>query len=214
MENSFSIEVNNDYSVSHLQFFSSIAWLAYAQQKGKVTIDIYETFPKQTFRNRLLLMSSNGLQSISVPVKRSKDGKILMKDAEISYKEDWNIKLWRAVYSNYGKSPFFEYYASETEHILMKKYKYLVDLNVETLMFLKKSFALSFDIFFSDNFIERQEDNFRQSFSCKTRREDGASLQPYLQCFYDKIPFEPNLSALDLLFCVGKQEGRQRILSM
>ena len=110
MHNFYNLEVNNDEAITHLPFFPSIAWLSFAEKQKEISIDIYETFPKQTFRNRILLMSSNGLQAITVPVQRDKHEKILTKDAKISYKENWNIRLWRAIYSNYGNSPYFEYY--------------------------------------------------------------------------------------------------------
>ena len=83
MQNIYNLSVNNNNTILHLQFFPSIAWLSFAEKQKEISIDIYESFPKQTFRNRLLLMSANGLQTITVPVKRNKEDKILMKDAQI-----------------------------------------------------------------------------------------------------------------------------------
>ncbi|MDO5760866.1 MAG: WbqC family protein, partial [Bacteroidota bacterium] len=98
----FALKYSNPKAIMHSEFFPSIMWLAFAEKQKEIIIEIYENFPKQTFRNRILLMSANGLQSISVPIERTNSpNKLLMKDAKISYKENWNIRLWRAIYSNY-----------------------------------------------------------------------------------------------------------------
>lgn len=212
MHNFYNLEVNNDEAITHLPFFPSIAWLSFAEKQKEISIDIYETFPKQTFRNRILLMSSNGLQAITVPVQRDKHEKILTKDAKISYKENWNIRLWRAIYSNYGNSPYFEYYSDEIKNILLKEFEYLLDLNVEVFMFLKKCFSLSCNLNLTDKFVGSKENNYLNSFSIKTRKSDGVGFPPYIQCFYEKIPFEENLSSLDLLLCLGGREGREYLL--
>ncbi len=213
MQNIYNIPVNNENIITHLQFFPSIAWLGFAEKQKGISIDVYESFPKQTFRNRLLLMSSNGLQAITVPIRRSRE-KLLTKDAQISYSENWNVRLWRAIYSNYGNSPYFEYYADKIRTILEKEYKYLMDLNIEVFMFLKKSFSLACNLNLTDEYTERKENNFLNAFSIKTREQDGEQFPPYIQCFYEKIPFEKNLSSLDLLLCLGKQEGREYLLKI
>jgi len=205
---SYSISGDTKQTIMHTEFFPSVAWLSFAEKQRNITIEVYEKFPKQTYRNRVLLMSAGGLQSISVPIKRKSTQILLTKDAEISYKENWNIRLWRAIYSNYGKSPFFEYFASEIEILLRKKYKFLLDLNTATFLFLKKSFSLSCDISFSSAYIDQRENNFKDNFQVKDRHKTGINFPVYIQCFYDKIPFECNLSALDLLLCLGKQEGK------
>lgn len=207
MENRETIQINNSFARTHLEFFPSIAWLIFAQNKGNISIDIYETFPRQTFRNRCLLLSANGVQSISVPIKRNKNERTISKDAQINWKEDWNVRAWRAIYSNYGKSPFFEYYDLEIKKILDNKYRFLLDLNLDILEFIKKKFALDFNIFFTDNYIREEENNFMNAFRCQTRIEDGKLLSSYFQSFSDKFDFEPNLSCLDLLFSMGKEGG-------
>lgn len=201
-------------TIMHLEFFPSIAWLSFAEKQKDIIIDVYENFPKQTFRNRVVLMSSNGLQSITVPIKRLDSSKLLTKEAQISYKENWNIRLWRAIYSNYGKSPFFEYFAPDIEKLLEKKYKFLLDLNMESFRFLKKSFSLSCNLSFSESYMENTQNNFKDAFKVKDRLLYGKDFPQYIQCFLEKHPFESNLSALDLLFCLGKQEGYQYLKNL
>lgn len=201
------IATNNDIARTHLEFFPSIAWMVFAQQQKNISIELYESFPRQTFRNRCLLLSSDGVQTISVPILRSKTAKLLTKDAEISWKEDWNVRMWRAVYSNYGKSPFFEYYDVEVRKLLEKKHRFLLDLNYDVFDFLRKSFALDINIYATDDYVRNKDKNFVDAFRPQTRKEDGEFFETYFQSFSDKLPFESNLSCLDLLFSMGKEGG-------
>lgn len=192
----------------YLPFFANIAWLAKAQKAGKVVVDLNAPFVRQTYRNRVSLMSSNGLQNISVPIKREKNGPTRFKDVEICYKENWNIRLWRAIYSNYGKSPYYEYFYRQIYELLTRQYKYLWELNLETFEFLKKSFALECELSFEEGKEKTLQRNNETFFTPKSRLKDLVLYEPYIQCFDEKIDFEPNLSALDLLMCEGKQEGK------
>ncbi|MDO5760865.1 MAG: hypothetical protein Q4Q06_07550, partial [Bacteroidota bacterium] len=94
------------------------------------------------------------------------------------------------------------------------KFKYLLDLNTESFLFLKKSFSLTCNLSFSESYIDRKENNFKDDFKVKDRLLYGKNFPKYIQCFYEKIPFEGNLSALDLLFCLGKQEGNQYLKNL
>lgn len=201
----YQLNINDNLPVVHLQFFPSVAQLVLFEELGEVSIDIYENFPKQTFRNRAVLLSSQGLMNIIVPVKSKGKEKQVIKDVEISYSEKWNVEMWRTIFSCYGKSPYFMYYADKIEQILMEKHKYLMDLNLEVFLFLKKSMNLSCELHITSQYIQRQENNFRDMFLPKNRIENGKDLPAYYQCFDEKFSFQTNLSALDLLFNLGNQ---------
>ncbi|MBQ0112028.1 MAG: WbqC family protein [Bacteroidales bacterium] len=198
---------DNTIARTHLDFFPSIAWMVFAQRMKKISIELYESFPRQTFRNRCLMLSSDGVQMVSVPVVRGKDKKLLTKDVEICWKEDWNVRAWRAVYSNYGKTPFFEYYDLEIKKLLEHKHKFLLDMNYEIFEFLKKAFSLDIELSFTEDFVRDEENNYLNAFQPQKREEDGKLLSPYFQSFSDKFPFQTNLSSLDLLFSMGKEGG-------
>ena len=61
--------------------------------------------------------------------------------------------MWRTIFSCYGKSPYFMYYADKIEQILMEKHKYLMDLNLEVFLFLKKSMNLSCELHITSQYI-------------------------------------------------------------
>ena len=106
-----------------------------------VQIEVMESFPKQTYRNRCtvtlpcneLKVESSKLKgkeqlTLSVPVKRA-DSKQLTRDVEISYQQRWQHQHWIALVSAYKRTPYFDYYADFFRPFYEKETKFLVDLN-------------------------------------------------------------------------------------
>jgi len=201
------LNTNNDLPIVHLEFFPCIKEIILFEKLKNVSVDIFENFPKQTFRNRATVLSSQGLLNIIVPTKNNGAKKILMKDVEISYSEKWNIEAWRTIFSCYGKSPFFIYYADKVKEILFKKYKYLIDLNLETFLFVQQAMNLQSQLNITSHYIDRKENNYRDMLLPKNRITDGINLNPYYQCFDAKFKFQTNLSSLDLLFNLGNESN-------
>lgn len=73
-------------------------------------IDKAEAFQKQTIRNRCVIMTSQGLQKLSIPVVGSSSHHQLMADTLISDHGNWRHQHWQSMQTAYGNAPFFEYY--------------------------------------------------------------------------------------------------------
>ena len=205
MENIYNLKTDNGFTISHLEFFPCVKQLTLFESKKNISIDIYENFPKQTLRNRAVVISSQGILNIIVPVNKHGRDKVMTSDIEISYSQNWHVQAWRTVYSCYGKSPYFIYYADRVKEILFKKHKYLMDLNIDAFYFLKGVFHLQCELYLTSDYIETAQDNYRNCFIPKDRIKDGENLKPYYQCCEEKYGFQTNLSALDLLFNLGNQ---------
>ena len=93
-----------------------------------VQIEVMESFPKQTYRNRCTITTPDGPLTLSVPVKRA-DSKQLTRDVEISYQQRWQHQHWIALVSAYKRTPYFDYYADFFRPFYEKETKFLVDLN-------------------------------------------------------------------------------------
>ena len=93
-----------------------------------VQIEVMESFPKQTYRNRCTITTPDGPLTLSVPVKRA-DSKQLTRDVEISYQQRWQHQHWIALVSAYKRTPYFDYYADSFRPFYEKETKFLVDLN-------------------------------------------------------------------------------------
>ena len=93
-----------------------------------VQIEVMESFPKQTYRNRCTITTPDGPLTLSVPVKRA-DSKQLTRDVEISYQQRWQHQHWIALMSAYKRTPYFDYYADFFRPFFEKETRFLVDLN-------------------------------------------------------------------------------------
>ena len=114
----------------------SVEWYRqFMTNPSHVTIEVMESFPKQTYRNRCTITipvgneSINGkLLTLSVPAKRA-DSKQLTRDVEISYQQKWQHQHWIALVSAYKRTPYFDYYADFFRPFYEKETKFLIDLN-------------------------------------------------------------------------------------
>jgi hypothetical protein len=105
-----------------------------AQKQGLYALDKEETFIKQTFRNRTKILSSQGLQMLTVPVVKKNGQKT--KDVKIFNDIKWQRDHLRTLETCYNNSPFFIHYSEEIKCIFEKKFVFLIDLNEMFLSFL------------------------------------------------------------------------------
>lgn len=104
-------------------YFGPVQWYQKLNRYDKVSVEAYDSFIKQTYRNRCVIATANGVQALTVPVERTTEPaaaadspqalKCLMKDVRISDHGNWRHLHWNALMSAYGESPFFEYYADD-----------------------------------------------------------------------------------------------------
>ncbi|MDR3252769.1 MAG: WbqC family protein, partial [Tannerella sp.] len=110
-------------------YFAPIQYYTKLAACSSVNIEIYENYPKQTYRNRCHIAGANGLQVLTVPVEKSAAPKCLTRDIRISEHGNWRHLHWNALVSAYNLSPFFEYYADDIRPFFEQKYIYLIDFN-------------------------------------------------------------------------------------
>lgn len=187
-------------------YFPSIALMAAMVQASDFTIEIKESFPKQTHRNRTVILTANGPMTLSVPVIRPNGTHTLTADIGISYAEKWNIIHWRAIESAYNSSPYFLYYRDDIERILTARYNNLTQLNERILGMLFKRLKIDREIKYTSDFTKpgATDNDYRDRFSYK-HPENLPYCPSYTQVFSDRQPFNPNVSVLDTLFNLGPE---------
>ena len=112
-------------------YFAPLGWFEHYMQ-GDAVIEAYESFPKQTFRNRCVILSPQGERlTLSVPVRKA-GSKQLTKDVEISYNTHWQHIHRQAIMSAYRRTPYYDYYEDYLIPIFEHRYKWLIDLNHAT----------------------------------------------------------------------------------
>ncbi|MBP5327189.1 MAG: WbqC family protein [Bacteroidales bacterium] len=171
-----------------------------------INVEDCETFPKQTLRNRTVILTANGAMSLSVPVLRPQGNHTTTKEIGICYTERWNINHWRAIMSAYNSSPFFLYYRDDVEALLKKQYTRLIDLNDAITDFLSEKLKINISFHHTIDYLtkEKYANDYRDCFSYK-HPESLPKPKPYSQVFNDRMPFNPNVSILDLLFNIGPE---------
>lgn len=197
--------MNTSYALFSTAYFPPISYVAAMLDKPVVLVEQYETFPKQTYRNRAVVATANGLLPLSVPVVRTNGNHTYTKDMDICYNENWAAKHWRAIESAYNSSPYFLYYKDDVEAILNKKHRTLLELNMDILAFVFKKLKVTKEIILSTDFVTAGAgadiEDYRNRFSPKNK--EIIQLPPYDQVFEDRYGFQQDLSILDLLFNMG-----------
>ena len=94
-----------------------------------------EHYVKQTFRNRCLIATADGVQALTIPVQGCKDlggdHKTPTKAMRIIDSNRWRQLHWNALVSAYDRTPFFEYYADDFAVLYQTPYDKLVDFNAD-----------------------------------------------------------------------------------
>lgn len=185
-------------------YFPNVAYLAEMIKHNTVYIEICETYPKQTIRNRCTILSANGLLNLTVPVLKVNGNHTKTSDIQLFGDEPWQPNHFRAIESAYKSSPYYDYYIHHFEKIFTNKFESLIDLNTEILSTIFRILKLKISVHYTSDFVKETHNgiDFRQSFNAKIK-ENPAFYRPYNQVFSNKFPFKPNLSFPDLLFNEG-----------
>ena len=203
-------------------YFGPIQWYQKLYRYDRCVIEQHDSYQKQTYRNRCVIATANGLQALTVPVElrgkteEGRDERIEVRDVRISDHNQWRRVHWNALQSAYSESPFFEYYADDIRPFFEKKYEFLIDFNEAIRQKICELIDIHPQVVYSSAFSAKQsvfaEDNcqlskdFRDVIHAKHPKEDP-DFQPrsYWQVFQHRYGFQPNLSILDLLFCMGPE---------
>ncbi len=188
-------------------YLPPISWMAVAIQAENINIEIQETYPKQTFRNRCNIATSGGILPLSVPVMRVNGNHTKTADITIDNSKNWQQLHWRSIVTAYNKSPYFLFYRDLFEPVYCRDFDLLVELNSEIIN--KLSIALNIkniDMNFTSGyqFIPYCTD-LRLSFNPKKTPYQSITtdLPRYMQAFEVNHGYIPDLSIIDLLFNMG-----------
>jgi hypothetical protein len=207
-------------------YFGPIQWYQKLNRFDRCIIEQYDSYQKQTFRNRCIIATANGPQVLTVPVEHetinNKQEIIKTKDLRISDHNQWRRVHWNALVSAYSESPFFDYYVDDIRPFFEKKYAFLVDFNEEIRQTICGLIDIHPHVEYSSFYSPPMQEStihsphlqggagggsdFRDVIHAKHPQPDpDFESRPYWQVFQHKIGFRPNLSILDLLFNMGPE---------
>ena len=187
-------------------YFGPIQWYQKLYRAEHVEIEQWESFQKQTYRNRCLIATANGVQALTVPVEHGDSP--LIKDIRLSDHGNWRHLHWNALQSAYGESPFFEYYQDDIRPFFERHWTFLLDFNDEIRQKMCELIDIQPNVSYTEGFIPEESPltSYRTAISPK-HPQDDPDFQPkrYYQVYDQKHGFLPNLSILDLLFNMGPE---------
>ena len=188
-------------------YFGPIQWYQKLHRFDHCMIEQYDSYQKQTYRNRCLIATANGVQALTVPVEHNND-RMLVKDLRISDHNQWRRIHWNALQSAYSESPFFEYYADDIRPFFEKRYDFLIDFNEAIRETVCKLIDILPQIEYTSAYNSQWQESadYRDVIHAKHPLPDNDfEAKSYWQVFQHKHGFLANLSILDLLFCMGPE---------
>lgn len=182
-----------------VSFFTAI------KSGGDVLIEQYDNYCKQTYRNRCVIATAGGKQTLTIPVIKSDSPKQLMKDVRISDHGDWRRQHWNALESAYMNSPFFMYYQDDLRPFYEKKIDFLIDFNTQLTALILKLSGMDKNMKLTGSYGENANNVLDLRKLVQPGTSEPEQSLPYWQVFKEKHGFIGNLSAVDLLFNMGPE---------
>lgn len=183
-----------------LSYLPSVEYVARLLREQCV-IDVGEHYVKRSERNRAYILSANKVMPLTVNVVGGNRPRLPMRDVEIDYSKRWQHQHWVSILSAYKSSPYFDHYAPYLEPFYRREWRYLVDYNRELLEVLLRLLGSPMLLPLSEQYVEAREGDV----DLRPKHREGSTFvaEPYFQNFSERMPFQPNLSVLDLLLCEG-----------
>jgi len=194
--------------LSDLQYFPSVILFKIIDKSSNIVFEQYEFYQKMSFRNRCTVAGAQGPIQLSIPLKKGRDQKTLMKDMRVSETYQWQDQHWKTLLASYSRSPWFEYYRDDLAALYNKPFHFLLDWNLACFEWTLKALAWSVEISFTETYQQFYEDeewlDGRGKILPKNIMDWTEPVQ-YRQVFEERTGFIPHLSILDMLFCEGKR---------
>lgn len=184
------------------QYLPRLSAFVMMQSFSEIIIDSNESFQKSSWRNRTKIVGANGPILLTIPIQGGRGVKKLIQDIRIDNREQWQRIHWGSIFSSYGKSSYFVFYADRLSKFYSEKFEFLIDFNNSLLQ-------TCFDILKWDKKISCNDkphvNNDTQVFF-NGKNSDVKSLLPeYYQVFIEKNGFLDDLSIVDLIFNLGQE---------
>jgi hypothetical protein len=190
-------------------YLPALEYFKYLLSADEVLIELHETYPRQSWRNRCSILTAHGILDLIIPVTRPNGKHSKTGDVCICNRENWQKKQWRSIVNAYNKSPFFFYYRDLLHPVFhSKEHVKLWEYNHALLQAVTDELGMKTNIAYTEYYSHHSEDydDMRKVLTPKIhRRPDFQRIEwpAYQQVFSDRHGFAANLSIIDLLFNKG-----------
>lgn len=207
-----------------------LPWLGYLDKIDRadlfMMLDTVQ-FKKNEWQNRNRIRTANGWQWMTVPVLQHFGQRI--DDVLINPTTAWKAQHLRALDMHYARAPYRTRYLAQLSELYAAPWSKLSDLNKAVVQWLLESYGITTPVYRAADYAAREEPTDRLIDLCRAvgataylagpgaehymdmprfessgvRLEIHAFTHPMYRQVYE--PFEPNLSALDLLLMQGPE---------
>lgn len=199
----------NKHIILSSAYFPPVSYFSAIAQADRVTVDLTESYQKQSYRSRTVILSANGPLPLIMPVKKVVPLRTIISEVQVDYKMPWQRNHWRALTSAYNNSPYFLYYQDYISSFFEDKPELLVDFNSNILKVILKLLKIDTPVEYNrDSKIDITEDMTDLRNLIHPKRETPIVTPSYSQVFQDKFGFIAQMSILDLLFNEGPMARR------
>lgn len=217
---------------------SYIPWRGFFDQVRKADLFIFYDdvqYDKRGWRNRNRIQTRQGGQWLTIPVhsKGAQIENIPINEIEIDWRQSWSEQHLRAFQFNYGKAPFFKSYFPWLEEVYSRRLERLADFTIPLTIELAQKLGISHTRFMraselnacgkkTDRLIEIlvkvgathyiSGPSARDYIENEKFEAAGITLE-YMEYNYPEYPqlyspYDPFVTALDLLFMTGPEAPR------
>ena len=207
-----------------------LPWLGYLDKIDQADVFIMldtVQFKKNEWQNRNRIRTAKGWQWLTVPVLQHFGQRI--DEVLINPTAVWKTQHLRALDMHYARAPYRDQYLPELRELYDASWTKLSDLNKATVHWLLQAYGIKTSVHSASEYTAREEPTDRLIDLCRaveaTHYLSGPGAEQYMdkprfeasgirldrQAFTHPIyrqlyePFEPNLSALDLLLIQGPE---------
>lgn len=177
---------------SHFDY--DIRWWAAALKLGCVVIDTDECrLPLRHGHHRYSVCGPNGVQRLTIPLTApSRTMDTPLSHVRISEHAHWRRVHWGALYSAYGRTPYFDHVAPELEPVVMGSQELLLDFirQMQAVITAFMQLPVVFD--------------YRPQPQAEPLQL-GVRDVPYYQVWASRHCFVPRMSILDLMMNEGPE---------
>lgn len=189
---------------------ASVRCYAAALRSGRLLVDLDECrLPLRHSHHRYRIDGPNGIQTLTVPLVGSTNNMATpLRDVLISEHGDWRRLHWGALFSAYGRSPYFDYVADDLSRVIHGSQRYLHEFNRQ----LHEVIVDFMDLPLATRYLEgdvRLEDEGTEDLRGRIAMKKADTLPiadvPYYQMWQGKDGFKRDLSILDLMMNLGRE---------
>ena len=196
---------------------ASVRCYAAALKAGTLLVDLDERrLPLRHSHHRYRVDGPNGLQTLTVPLVGSTNNMMTpLRDVLISEHGDWRRLHWGALYSAYGRSPYFDYVADDLSRVIHGSQRYLHDFNRQ----MHEVIVDFMDLPLVTRYLEQGGDVAAADEDLRGRigmkKPDALPINDvaYYQMWTGRDGFQADLSILDLMMNMGR-EGIFTLMAM